>query len=76
MCVLPCPIPRQGQQGQDGGFVGQTSNVLFVDDAALVAHTSVDLQVLRDCFATACTAFGLKISDCADLAGFGELTHN
>ena len=30
VCILPCPIslehrvPRQGQQGQDGGFVGQT----------------------------------------------------
>ena len=36
---------------------------LFVDDAALVAPTSEDLQALLDCFVTACTAFGLKISD-------------
>ena len=36
--------------------------MLFADDAAVVAHSQADLQVLMDKFASACSAFGLTIS--------------
>ena len=36
--------------------------LLFADDAGLVAHTEAALQRLIDCFAAACTEFGLTIS--------------
>ena len=36
--------------------------MLFADDAALVAHSEEDLQRLIDCFSHACTDFGLTIS--------------
>ena len=37
-------------------------DLLFADDAALVAHTAQDLQTLLDQFSSACTEFGLTIS--------------
>ena len=36
--------------------------MLYADDAALVAHSQDELQALLDRFADACTAFGLTIS--------------
>ena len=36
--------------------------MLFADDAALTAHTEAALQELINCFAHACTEFGLMIS--------------
>ena len=36
--------------------------MLFADDAAMVAHSQAELQTLMDKFAAACTAFGLTIS--------------
>ena len=36
--------------------------MLYADDAAVVAHSQDELQALMDRFATACTAFGLTIS--------------
>ncbi|KAL8578630.1 hypothetical protein ACOMHN_007088 [Nucella lapillus] len=35
--------------------------MLFADDAALIAHTEAALQELINCFAHACTEFGLTI---------------
>ena len=37
-------------------------DMLFADDAALVARSQADLQVLMDKFASACSSFGLTIS--------------
>ena len=37
-------------------------DMLFADDAAVVAHTQDDLQSLMDCFSHACRDFGLTIS--------------
>ena len=37
-------------------------DMLFADDAAVVAHTQDDLQSLMDCFSQACKDFGLTIS--------------
>ena len=37
-------------------------DMLFVDDAAVVAHTQEELQSLMDCFSQACKDFGLTIS--------------
>ena len=36
--------------------------MLYADDAAVVAHSQDELQALLDRFADACTAFGLAIS--------------
>ena len=36
--------------------------MLFADDAAIVAHSQAELQTLMDKFAAVCTAFGLTIS--------------
>ena len=49
--------PRPSQS-QDKG----TREVLFADDAAVVAHTQDDLHSLMDCFSQACKDFGLTIS--------------
>ena len=38
------------------------TDVLFTDDATLVAHCAKDLQILLDHFAASCAAFGLTIS--------------
>ena len=38
------------------------TDLLFADDAALVAHCAKDLQILLDRFAASCAAFGLTIS--------------
>ena len=37
-------------------------DVLFADDAAVVAHTQEELQPLMDCFSQACKDFELTIS--------------
>ena len=37
-------------------------DMLFADDAAVVAHTQEELQSLMDCFSHACKDFGLTIS--------------
>ena len=37
-------------------------DMLFADDAAVVAHTQEELQSLMDCFSQACTDFGLTTS--------------
>ena len=37
-------------------------DMLFADDAAVVAHTQEELQSLMDCFPQACKDFGLTIS--------------
>ena len=37
-------------------------DMLFADDAAVVAHTQEELQSLMDCFSQACKDFGLTIS--------------
>ena len=37
-------------------------DLLFADDAALVAHCAKDLQILLDRFAASCAAFGVTIS--------------
>ena len=37
-------------------------DMLFADDAAVVAHTEDELQALIDCFSQACKHFGLTIS--------------
>ena len=37
-------------------------DMLFADDAAVVAHTQEGLQSLMDCFSQACKDFGLTIS--------------
>ena len=37
-------------------------DMLFADDAAVVAHTQEELQSLMDCFSQACKDFGLSIS--------------
>ncbi len=37
-------------------------DLLFADDAALVAHTEQALQRLTSCFADACRLFGLEVS--------------
>ena len=37
-------------------------DMLFADDAAVVAHTQEELQSLMDCFSYACKDFGLTIS--------------
>lgn len=39
-----------------------SSELLFVDDCALAAHSQQDLQVITDHFADACKLFGLTIS--------------
>ena len=38
------------------------SELLFADDAALVAHTEAALQRVTSCFAEACQLFGLEVS--------------
>ena len=37
-------------------------DILYADDAAVVAHTQEELQSLMDCFSQACKDFGLTIS--------------
>ena len=37
-------------------------DMLFADDAAVVAHTHEELQSLMDCISQACKDFGLTIS--------------
>ena len=37
-------------------------DMLYVDDAAVVAHSQDELQALLDRFADACTAFGLTVT--------------
>ena len=39
-----------------------TRDMLFADDAAVLAHTQEELQSLMDCFSQACKDFGLTIS--------------
>ena len=36
--------------------------LLYADDADFIAHSEQDMQLIMDCFSSACKAFGLTIS--------------
>ena len=43
-------------------FMTLIRDLLYTDDCDFVTHTDMDLQLLMDCFSTACDEFGLTIS--------------